>query len=208
MNIPAIDLSALVSARLCHDLVSPLGAIGNGLELMEMSTTGRTTSEFALVADSLTNAIGKLKFLRIAFGPAESSARLSFEEVSNITTAAFPGRYSVTWTNGGGSMPRTFAKAACLALLCLERSLPLGGEVQVAVGEDHVDISVEGRRIAPPAELWAHVTEGSTTEPMTSDVVQFMLLRAWLDAVGGQITTDFLDSGAKLRLSLPIPEPA
>ncbi len=205
MNTPETELCALVSARLCHDLVNPLGAIGNGLELIEMSAPGTGGPEFALVSDSLANAIGKLKFLRIAFGPADPSARLSFEEASTITAAAFGGRYSVVWTNAGGTMPRPLAKSACLAILCLEKSLPLGGEMRVSAGEGQVDLSVEGRRTAPPAALWAHVTDGDETGPVTSDAVQFRLLRACLDALGGRISAHFAESGARLRLSVPLP---
>lgn len=205
MNIPDTQLSALVSARLCHDLVSPLGAIGNGLELMEMSAIGPTGSEFALVSDSLTNAVGKLKFLRLAFGPADACARVSLEEAAEITAAAFPGRYRVVWTEAGSSMPRPLAKAACLAILCLEKSLPLGGEIRVTASEDQVDLSAEGRRIAPPAGLWAYLTEGSETEAITADAVQFMLLRGWLAALDGRITARFSEGRARLRLSLPAP---
>lgn len=205
---PMADLSALVSARLCHDLVSPLGAIGNGLELIEMSGTGRNEAELALVSDSLANAIGKLKFLRVAFGPADADARQSFEEADSITAAAFPGRYSVVWTCRAGSMPRPLTKALYLTILCLEKSLPLGGRVHVGVEGDRVTLQVEGRRTAPPAELWAHVLEGAPIAPVGSDSVQFRLLRDCLDTLHGAMEASFGESGATLALTIPSPAPA
>jgi histidine phosphotransferase ChpT len=199
------DLSALVSARLCHDLVSPLGAIGNGVELIEMAGPGRSSqAELALISDSLTNAIGKLKFLRVAFGPADPEARLTIEEAAGITGGAFQGRFCVTWTDPSGSMPRPCAKVVFLALLCLERSLPLGGNVRVTiVGDGAASFSVDGRRTAAPAELWAHVTEAAPLGPVSSDMVQFTLLRLGLDALGGRIEADFAETGAELRLTVP-----
>lgn len=208
MSIAADDLSELVSARLCHDLVSPLGAIGNGLELIEMAGGNRGGAELALISDSLTNAIGKLKFLRVAFGPADPGARQSFEEAAGITAAAFPGRYCVAWTRGGGSMPRPIAKALYLVILCLERSLPLGGEVSVSGEGERIALRVRGRRTAPPAELWAHVTDGTEVGAVGSDSVQFRLLRACLDRLGGRLSADFTEGGVAIDLTIPAPAPA
>jgi histidine phosphotransferase ChpT len=205
-----VELSALVSARLCHDLVSPLGAIGNGVELIQMGGTARGggEAELALISDSLSNAIGKLKFLRVAFGPADPEARQTFEDAAAITGAAFRGRFSVTWTRVSGSMPRPLAKAIFLALLCLERSLPLGGEVRVRVEEETAALSVDGRRTAAPGDLWAHVTDGAGLAPITSDMVQFTLLRHCLEAFDGRIEAAFADTSAELRLGVPVTAPA
>jgi histidine phosphotransferase ChpT len=203
-----VDISALVSARLCHDLVSPLGAIGNGIELMQMTGAGRSKAEFALISDSLENALGKLKFLRVAFGPAEAAARQSFDEAGQICSAAFQGRFAVAWLTGARDMPRSTAKAVYLALLCLEKSLPLGGTVEVRASEDRADMRVEGRRTAAPLELWAHVLEGRPLPPVGSEAVQFVLLRAWLEAIEGRIEAQFGETGARLSLAVPAVAPA
>lgn len=202
------DLSALVAARLCHDLVSPLGAIGNGIELMQMAGTGRSRAEFALISDSLENAIGKLKFLRVAFGPADAQARQSVEEATAITSAAFQGRFAVDWLGAGHDIPRPLAKTLYLALLCLEKSLPLGGTVRVRIEEDRAEMAVEGRRTAAPPELWAHVTDGRPLPPVGSEAVQFVLLRAALEGAGGTVEVRFEEAGAALRIALPAPAPA
>src|SRR5918999_443760 len=94
------DLSALVSARLCHDLISPMGAIGNGLELMNISATPGS-AELALVHDSLNTALAKLRFFRIAFGPADPQARQSMDEAAQLTEDMFHGRFTVSWPHTG-----------------------------------------------------------------------------------------------------------
>ncbi|HMR60143.1 MAG TPA: histidine phosphotransferase, partial [Amaricoccus sp.] len=63
----APDLSALVSARLCHDLISPMGAIRNGMELLQMAPGEAQSPEHALIADSLETALAKLRYFRLAF---------------------------------------------------------------------------------------------------------------------------------------------
>jgi histidine phosphotransferase ChpT len=197
------DLCALVSARLCHDLVSPLGAIGNGLELLEMSGSGRGAPEIALIADSLENALGKLRFLRIAFGPAESGARQSTEEAAAIAQAAFRGRFSLAWSATRPDIPRLLAKVIHLASLCLERSLPLGAEVAVAAEDGRAVLSVEGRRVAPPAAAWAYLLTGEAPAPARSDSVQFILLRLCLDSCGGRIAAEFGETTARVEVSIP-----
>lgn len=202
------DLSALVSARLCHDLVSPLGAVGNGIELMEMNAGSRSKAEFALISDSLDTALGKLRFLRIAFGPADPGARQSLEEAGAISAAAFQGRFAVAWDREVADIPRQMAKVIYLALLCLEKSLPQGGTVVVRASEDTAELTVEGRRTAASPELWAHVLEGQPPPRIGPDAVQFVLLRACLEVEGGRIEARFSEAGASLRLAVPQEAPS
>ncbi len=196
------ELSALVSARLCHDLISPMGAIGNGLELLQMSE-GRGAAELDLVNDSLANALGKLRFYRVAFGPADPQGRLSFEEAQQVSDAVFQGRFSVRWRARETSMARPLAKLSYLAILCFEKSLPTGGVAEVNVADNKVTLSVEGSRVAAPAELWAHVTEGTEDVAFKSDNVQFALLRLAMIAGGQMARTEFSEVGGTLWLSEP-----
>ena len=195
----APDLSALVAARLCHDLISPIGAIGNGLELLHLAG-GSAAAELALVNDSLATALAKLRFYRVAFGPADPQGRQSLDEAAQITDAMFHGRFGVVWDADGAELPRPAARLAYLAILCLEKSLPMGGHVRVAVGEGRITLSVAGRRTAPPAGLWAHVLDGAPLVEIKADGVQFPLLRQALAASGYQIAATFAGDAAEIGL--------
>lgn len=199
----APDLSALVSARLCHDLISPMGAIGNGLELLQLSA-GPAAAELALVNESLATALAKLRFYRIAFGPADPQARQTFDEATQVSDAMFHGRFTVSWPERGGDLPRTLTRAVYLAILCLEKSLPMGGHVRIALAGDTITLSVEGRRTAPPAALWAHVTDGATVPDLRPDGVQFALLRQALASLGRRIEARFGETGAEVRLAAAV----
>jgi histidine phosphotransferase ChpT len=204
--VSASDLAALVAARFCHDLINPLGAIGNGLELMQMSP-GPHGPELALVNESLATALAKLRFYRVAFGPADPDARLKAEEAAALTGAMYRGRFTVGWEPGDATMPRPVARLVFLAILCLERSLPMGGRVLVRVGEE-VALGVEGRRTAPPEELWQWATEGRPALELKADGVQFALLAEALRATGHRIDARFSETGAALRLTAASPIPA
>lgn len=208
------SVAALVAARLCHDLSSPMGAISNGFELLQMSE-GTGKDELALIGDSVLVALAKLRFYRVAFGPADMQARQSIEEAVQITDAMFAGRFTVEWQAQPRDIPRPTARLIYLAILCLEKSLPMGGEVRVSVPQMDADadrviigLSVEGRRIAAPNDLWAHLTEGAALSDLRSDMVQFALLRAALRAEGQRIRARFTDSGAELEMTASSPLPA
>jgi histidine phosphotransferase ChpT len=65
-----LDLAALVSSRICHDLLSLIGAINNGLELLNMSGASPIGPEMQLICDSVKSASARIRFFRIAFGAA------------------------------------------------------------------------------------------------------------------------------------------
>jgi histidine phosphotransferase ChpT len=208
MTEQAPDLAALVSARLCHDLISPMGAIGNGLELLQMAEGRHAGPELALVTDSLATALAKLRFYRVAFGPADAEGRISVDETDLITRNMFPGRLTASWTTESRDLPRPLVKLVFLALLCLEKSLPMGGKVRIAARPEQVTMSVEGRRTAAPAELWAHVTDGATLPQLRSDGIQFALLRQHLVAHGAELSARIEESAAELALAVPNLTPA
>ena len=79
------DITALVTARICHDLASPIGAIGNGVELVELR--GKSLGEEGeLVKASVNATVAKLKLFRIAFGHFHAEKMLNATEISAVQT--------------------------------------------------------------------------------------------------------------------------
>jgi len=96
------NLTALLGSRICHDLINPLGAIGNGIELLGLAGT-TSGEEMALVTDSVENATAKLKFLRLAFGDASMDQVVSRKEIlTTLGAIARGGRLSYSWNVDGG----------------------------------------------------------------------------------------------------------
>nr|WP_239113419.1 histidine phosphotransferase family protein [Shimia biformata] len=114
-------------------MISPVGAIGNGLELLEM--TGLVDGpEMALIADSVANAAARIRLFRIAFGLAGEGQQVAGREAAEILAAlAGDGRTHVTWA-ATGDMARVEAKALFLALMCLQKALPYGDPVTISGG--------------------------------------------------------------------------
>ena len=132
---PAPDLGALVGSRICHDLISPLGAIGNGVELIALSGVD-DTPEMALIAESVENANARIRFFRVAFGAAEVEQTIGAQEVAAVIEGlGRTGRHRIDWTAGGG--PRIEVKLVFLVILCISSAMPWGGTIRVrSTGED------------------------------------------------------------------------
>ena len=73
-TLSAVDLAALLCSRVCHDIISPVGAINNGLELLDEG--GADEDAMKLIRTSARNASARLQFARIAFGAAGSAGKL------------------------------------------------------------------------------------------------------------------------------------
>lgn len=167
------DLVALVGSRLCHDLVSPLGAIGNGLELLAMAGGG-ADDEMQLVTESVAHANARLKFFRVAFGQAAGDQRLGHREiVALLDDIALGGRLSFDW-QPEGDQARREVKLGFLAVLCLETALPWGGRIIISTAGGGWRLAAEARRTRPDPDLWARLDGG--TAPLAPAQVQFGLL--------------------------------
>ena len=166
---------------------------------------GGGAAELELISDSLATALAKLRFYRLAFGPADAQARQSIDEARQITDAMFHGRFTVAWDARGAGMRRTTARLVYLAILCLEKSLPMGGSARVLIEDEAVGLAVEGCRVAPHSNLWLHVTHGVPVLDLGSGGVQFALLRQGLEASGHRIEVDFGETDVTVRMTAPTP---
>ena len=108
-----LDLMSLLGSRICHDLISPLGAIGNGVELLAMSGTA-AGPEMALISESVENANARIRFFRVAYGAAAEGQSLSRGEIVEILAGlGRSGRTTIQW-QVEGPVPRRAAKLAFL----------------------------------------------------------------------------------------------
>lgn len=167
---------ALIASRICHDLISPLGAIGNGVELL--SLTGEDPGpEVALIGESAANANARLRFFRLAFGVADESRGVARGEiVSTLAALTRFGRVRYDW-EVDADVSRAETKMALLAILCLDTALAFGGTVTAR--RDGMRWSVRGQadRLQIDAALWDGLLAATPAEnALPSSQVQFLLL--------------------------------
>lgn len=170
-----IELNALIGSRICHDLISPLGAIGNGVELLTMSGVS-AVPEITLISESVENANARIRFFRIAFGAASREAMIGNAEVKRVIADLYRGnRIRVDWRITEDTL-RLEAKLAFLILQCFESALPWGGKVAVTRNGDTWSIYGTAERLKVEGELWELVSNPNAPAEVTASNVHFALV--------------------------------
>ncbi|MEO1640613.1 MAG: histidine phosphotransferase family protein [Pseudomonadota bacterium] len=169
------DLAALVGSRICHDLISPIGAIGNGVELLAL-TDGDTGAEMELINESVQNASARIRYFRIAYGAATEDQLISRSEVLSILSAnARGGRFNYIW-QVEGDQPRSIVRCAFLMLQAIETVLPLGGDINISDMHGRWSMRAEGPRYRVDEPVWENLRKPDPTFVHTAAQVQFALL--------------------------------
>ena len=183
----APDLAALIGSRICHDLTNPLGAIGNGLELLELGGCSGSP-EMALIAQSVAHARAQVQFLRVAFGAAGAGHRMGGVELSGLVAdRGRGGRVRIDWPADLGA-PRTEAKLVFLMLMCMETALPFGGSISVAQAEGRWRLLAEAERIRDLGPLWPGLAGRAALPEIAPPQVQFALALDTATRLGRTIT--------------------
>ena len=135
----ALDLAALLCSRVCHDLISPVGAIVNGLEVLD-DAKNADDRDFALqlIRKSARNASAKLQFCRLAFGAAGSSgAQIDTGDAENMTRGFLEDeKTKVKWNLPRTLQPKNRVKLLLNMLIIAQQTIPRGGTLTVdALGQ-------------------------------------------------------------------------
>ena len=134
-----IEFTALMVSRVCHDLVGPLGAVVNGLEVLEDERDAAMREEaLKLVTSSANQALARIQFMRIAFGAAGSAgAELDLGEIGRLIEGLLDGgKVKLDWRVPQAYWGKDWAKLLMNATLLGADSLPRGGQVVVEAGAD------------------------------------------------------------------------
>lgn len=191
-------LAALIGSRICHDLISPIGAVSNGLELLAL-TGAPDGPEMALVSDSAASANARIRLLRLAFGIASADQVTRSEEIISAWRGVHgEERVTLHW-HAPTSLSRPEARLVVLACLCAETALPKGGTLTVENVSTAWQILGTGTPVAIDQALWDCATGLRVAPDLQPAHVQFMLLPQHLAEAGRRC--DFSHSETGLRLS-------
>ena len=137
--IEALDLAALLCSRVCHDLISPVGAIVNGLEVLEEAKDEETkTFAMDLIKKSANNASAKLQFCRIAFGAAGSAgSQIDLGDAQTVARGFLEDeKTKLAWNLPHVLMVKNKVKLLLNMLLIAGQAIPRGGQLTVdPIGE-------------------------------------------------------------------------
>ncbi len=192
-TVPTMPLrvAELLCSRLCHDLISPVAAVSNGLELLGDDAGDMGDDITSLLVLSVGQAAGRLTFYRAAYGLGGDSAdALSLNDVSGLVRGLIESdAITADLPAGGDPLGRGPVKLLLnTAALGLE-TLPKAGRLRVTAtggggGGFEIDVRAEGNGVAMRPETVAATAEGADIEALTPRSVQGFLA-AWLARSAG-----------------------
>lgn len=170
VKLDPLDFAALVTSRVCHDVISPVGAIVNGLEVLEEDKDG-AMQEFALdlIRKSAKQASARLQFARLAFGAAGSAgAAIDLADAEAVSKGMFQDdKINLTWSAPRALMPKNKVKLLLNLVTLATGAIPRGGAIHVEVtGEDDdaaFTLTSQGQNARIPAHA-EHLLAGEEIE--------------------------------------------
>jgi histidine phosphotransferase ChpT len=144
----------LLCGRLCHELISPVGAINNGVELLDEEDPEFIKEAMALIAQSARKAGQRLQFYRFAYGTAGAGS-VKFDGSELAAALLDGGKVSCSWAPETAGLAPAWQRLACNLLVLAAEALPRGGTVTVRPFEGGVELLAQGETVMLGDELRA-----------------------------------------------------
>ena len=203
------ELASLIAAKLCHDFISPSGAIMSGLDLLEDPTAQDIRDDaLGLIADSARKMVALVQFCRVAFGAATTSERFTADELKGLVEAIVAGgRATLEWDIDGGDFGKPQARALVNLAYLTVGALPMGGQAKVAVRREGDRVNLLGTAEGARARLKGEAATGLAGRPMTEGLQGQWIQPYWLwltvTSHGGSLAVEAVDGRVSLAARMP-----
>lgn len=200
-----IDLrvAELLTSRLCHDLVGPVGAVSNGIELMEDEGFGMANDALALAANSAGQASSLLQFYRLAYGMAGIRQGNDLGPIRELAEGFLThSKSQLDWPSGSapGELPDGTGKLLLNMIALAAEALPRGGTVGVALAAAGSGIELDVKAVGADAGLRddakAGLEPGVAVTELTPRNIHGYFTRLLAQRCGGDLTVEELGPGA------------
>ena len=200
-----LELAALISSKICHDVIGPVGAIYNGLEILDEDDDAQAKSYALDVIRNVTEqASARLQFARFAFGAAGSAgAQIDLATAEQISRGLIgQGKHRLSWRGMRGHMAKDKVKLLLNLIAAALTALPRGGEIDVAISgsldKPSFLLRCRGTAARPPQYLTDYVT-GAAVPAL--DALSIQAYYTWRLAASGRMRLDIARDGVDVMLS-------
>ena len=174
MSLTELDLASLLCSRLCHDLLSPVGALNNGLELLADETDPEMRERcLELLADSARASAQKLKYFRLAFGAAGGFGEaIDSNEPKELVEALLADKSRITfdWLVTAPSLPKSAVKVLLNLTLIGVDALVRGGALTVGAEQNEGRMEIVVRATGPKVVVDAGIAKALVGELSDSEL--------------------------------------
>ena len=198
-----LGLASLIGSRICHDLIAPLGAIANGLEVLNSSDDDDTRKvALELIGNSARQAVRKLAFARLAFGAAGAMGTdVSLGDAQAIAEdlLAEDKRVQLKWSAPRENRPKAQVKLLLNLLMLGISCIPRGGEVEVDVDGEALLVRAKGPRAAFPEKSAQVLTGEMPPDKVDAHMIQPYYTLLLLEELGFGLDIDQGEDEVHLR---------
>ena len=175
-------LAALVAGKLCHDFISPAGAISSGLDLLkDPSAQDMRDDAMGLIEASAKKMVSLVGFARVAFGAATSAERFSGAELGELVAGMTDGgRATLEWRAEDAAYSKPQARALVNLAWLTAAALPSGGTAVVSARREADMLVIEGSAEGPRARLKAEASAGLAGQPLGEGLPGQWIQPYWL----------------------------
>ena len=212
LDTSGLELASLLCSRLCHDLLSPVGALSNGLELLADEKDPEMRKRcFELLEQSAKISADKLKFFRLAFGAAGGFGELvPVDEPRSLVDALIGnnGRITANWALGAPALPKTAVKVLLnLSLIAIE-ALVRGGTLDIGAelreGASEIVIRAAGPKIAFDPVIGRALDGSLEARELSSRTAPAYMLYQLAASTGGGLQFALSDDALVMGAVLPV----
>ena len=208
ITLEPLDLAALLCSRVCHDVISPVGAIVNGLEVLD-DEKDESMREFAhdLIRKSAKQASARLEFARIAFGAAGSAgSSIDLGDAEQVARGFIQDdRVSLVWQAPREYLPKNIVKLLLNLLMVATHAIPRGGEITMTLEKNgersEIKIAAKGTSARIPPHFEALISGRAGSNGVDAHAIQpyyaGMLARAAEMGVSFSILDDIVTIEAR-----------
>ena len=211
---PSVDLAALLCSRLCHDMLSPVGALSNGIELLADENDPAMRKQcMDLLEQSAKTSTDKLKFFRLAFGAAGGFGEMvEVDEARSVieSLAANAKRIEANWAIESAKLPKDAVKVllnfASMALDALVRGGTLDIGAEMRGGNSEIVVRAAGPKIAFDETIGKALEGNLPTEELSSRTAPAYMLSLLAEKSGGGLQYQLADDALVLGAVIPGPD--
>jgi len=210
--LTATQLAALMSARLCHDLIGPIGAITSAVSVLDDPDAADMREDATnLVRESSEKARARLEFCRLAFGAGGSAPGLvEMSALQRLAGDMYQGsKASLIWKNDSGGLPKPAARALLNMIMLGMDAAARGGEVRIEAAESGGESRLRVAAKGPKAKLYPTTFEAlDGKEPeggFDGRTIQPYYLFLIIQELGGRVDARAEENWVELNALAPSP---
>ena len=209
LPVDGTELATYVAAKLCHDFISPSGAIVSGLDLMQdPAAQDMRDDALALIEQSARKMVALVHYARVAFGAATTSERFTARELESLLVGMTQGgRATLDWRIAEGEFSKPQARALPNLAYLTVGALPMGGSAviqsRVEDGFVYLEGFAEGSRARLKPEAAAGLAGERLTEGLAGQWIQPYWLWLTVTEAGGALHVKVEDGKVALVARMP-----